>query len=287
MVDVQTFAAPADVLGEGPLWDAAAGRLRWIDVIGKAMMSSDLAGDRFDRRSLPDTPGSFALRAGGGMLIAYRRGIATIDAAGAEHPLSDLSPFDVTVERFNDGACDSRGRFWVGTLDRRLAGPVGSLYRLDPDLRLHRMAGGVILSNGIAWSPDDTLLYHCDSGSRDIYVYPFDAVAGTIGDRRVLVTLTEDQGRPDGCAMDVEGCLWVAAPESGKVLRVSPEGRIAGELIVPSMLPTSVAFGGEGLRTLFVTSMRPHEGKAAQPQDGKVFAADVGVAGVPRHRFAG
>ncbi|MBX6372733.1 MAG: SMP-30/gluconolactonase/LRE family protein [Acetobacteraceae bacterium] len=192
--------------------------------------------------------------------------------------------------RFNDGCCDRLGRFWVGTMDRALREPVGALYRVDPDLSVHRVAGGVTLSNGIAWSPDDRVMYHCDTAAAVVRAYDFDLGAGAVANPRVLIRFGPGEGRPDGCAVDAEGCLWVAVVEAGLVARFDAAGRRVRELRLPVSRPTSLCFGGEGLRTLFVTSMRhgmAEDELAREPLAGGILALDAGVAGLPEARFAG
>lgn len=285
MTDVRTVPVPRAELGESPLWNAAAGRIEWVDVLAKTMSSAREDGGDHRQAGLPDHPGCLVLRASGGRVMAFRRSVGFIGDDGDITPIA-VDGFDVSMERFNEGACDAAGRFWVGTMDRRVKEPVGGLYRIDPDLTARRVIGGLTLSNGIAWSPDGTLMYQCDSGPRVIYVHDFDVATGDIGERRVFATFGEGEGMPDGCAMDETGHLWVAAPGTGSVLRFAPDGGIADRVAVPSREPTSVVFGGADLSTLYVTTMQPH-GHAAAPEDGGLYALAVGVCGLKRHAFGG
>jgi L-arabinonolactonase len=216
--------ARADELGECPTWDELSGRLLHIDVIGRRLLSCEPDGGQAEEVSLAEIPGSFALRRNGGLLMAYRRGLALRDPAGNETSIELPSQWDGSRERFNDGSCDALGRFWVGTMDRCLQETVGALYRLDCDLTVHRTASGFGISNGIAWSPDNRTMYHCDSRPPVIYAYEFDLDAGVARNRRILVDFTSPMGMPDGCATDVEGFIWVAAPGTGQVMRFDPEG---------------------------------------------------------------
>lgn len=280
-----------DELGECPTWDNNDGRFHWIDVTRKRMQSC--APDGSDRRVLDvdDYPGSFTLRECGGMLVAFRRRLSLLDAAGAEVNAVTPATVDFAMERFNDGKCDSRGRFWVGSMDRRLEDTVGGLFRIDADLSARKMSEGYGISNGLAWSADDRLLYHCDSSPARIYVYEFDVARGEIANRRIFADFDAAKARPDGCAADVEGFLWVAMPGSGRISRFDPDGRIERSIETPTYYPSSVAFGGPDLKTLFITSLVPHElppnDKANPAVDGAVFAMNVEVAGVPVARFGG
>jgi L-arabinonolactonase len=282
------FVEDADALGECPVWDEIAQRLWWIDVTGKRISSCDASGSRVQRRLVSDFPGSIRLRASEGLIVAYRRGIALYDGHGEEVASAPLADDVVKRERFNDGACDALGRYWVGTMDRHLRDPIGGLYRIDADLSMHRMSEGLCISNGIAWSPDNTKLYQCDSAPVPrIWVHDFDLRSGIVSNRRLFVEYPPDSpGGADGCAVDSQGSLWVASPRAGKILCFNPTGCLIRELRTPMLNPTAVAFGGETLCTMFITSMQAAAISVAD-WDGAVVAVDVGVPGRTAHRFAG
>jgi L-arabinonolactonase len=299
---MRTLVAEPDLLGDGPIWDEKTARLTWLDIVGKRLSSCSEDGSQLRRRSLPETPGSHADRIGGGRLIAFRRRIVLFDAAGAEERNITPCGADLRRERFNDGACDNHGRFWVGTMDRYIREPVGGLYRIGADYSIERMATGFGISNGIAWSPGFDRLYQCDSLFSRIYVYSYEAAAGIVGEKRVFIEFTPEMGVPDGCTIDAAGCLWVAAPGVGQVLRFDCDGRLVDSIGTPTPWPSSIAFGGSDMRTLFITSLQPHEnstapnspghpGASPRPPvcefDGRVFAADAPVTGLARHRFGG
>lgn len=275
----------ADQLGECPTWDERSGRLLRIDAIGRRLLSCESDGGQPEVVDLAEIPGSFALRRNGGLLMAYRRGLALRDLAGSETRIDLPAECDGSRERFNDGSCDAHGRFWVGTMDRRLRDTVGALYRVDADLTVHRIASGFGLSNGIAWSPDNRTMYHCDSRPPIIYAYEFDLDAGVAQNRQVLVNFTSAMGMPDGCATDTEGFVWVAAPGAGQVMRFDPDGKLERNVRTTAAMPTSVTFGGADMRTLFITSMQPLEAPPGDA-DGAVFAWEAPVAGMPGRRFA-
>ena len=149
---------------------------------------------------------------------------------------------------------------------------------------------GITLSNGIAWSPDDRTLYHCESRPGLVYAYDYDADTGQPSNRRVLIDFTGKGYHSDGCTVDSEGFLWVAEVGGGKVGRYAPDGRRVGEVVLPISRVSSVMFGGPDLRTLFITTMRyrltPEE-LAVQPLAGQVFSVDPGVQGIAEVEFAG
>jgi sugar lactone lactonase YvrE len=152
------------------------------------------------------------------------------------------------------------------------------------------MQGEITASNGIAFSSDNRVMYHTDTGTAHIYAYDYDLATGGIANRRVFADFNAWRGRPDGCTIDAEDCVWAAAIGAGEVVRIDPSGKRVAAIALPVARPTSVAFGGADLRTLFITSMQhgltPDE-LAVQPQAGCLFAVKVVVPGVPEPRFAG
>lgn len=290
MTRFERLSPTTAILGEGPLWDPRSQTLLSLDCMGRKLFRHTPATGAEEVWALPRTPGSFALRASGGVLMAYRRGLAMIEPG--TDMLDDIPTpgIDFGVAVFNDGKCDRRGRFWTGTMDREGKNPVGALYRLDPDLSVYRMDDGITLANGIAWSPDDRTMYFCDSRPGHVWAYDYDIASGRIENRRMFIDFAGRKGRPDGCTVDAEGCLWVAEISAGQVVRLDPAGREVAAVAVPVPRPTSVIFGGPDLRTLFVTSMR-HGLSAEELQShstsGCIWAGDVGVAGIEEPRFAG
>jgi sugar lactone lactonase YvrE len=152
------------------------------------------------------------------------------------------------------------------------------------------MGGGLIVSNGLAWSPDGRTLYHSDSRGAVIYAYDHDPNSGALGERRVLARVQPEWGRPDGAAIDAEGCYWSCGMSAGRLNRFSPEGELIAYVELPVTHPTLPCFGGPDLRTLYVTSLRdgvPAHALAATPQAGSLFALEPGVAGAPVERYRG
>ena len=277
-------------LGEGPLWSAREQAIYWIDCSNRSISRHFPASGKTDRFALSGLPGSFAFRSTRGLIVAFRNRLALVDLdQGTEVAIA--SPcVNFAKERFNDGKCDSRHRFFVGTMEKDRASPGGGLFRVDADLTVTKLADDITLSNGLAWSPDEKIMYHCESRPGLIYAYDYDANTGTVAQRRVLIDTSASGFHPDGCARDVEGCLWVALPGSGKIARISPAGVLLATLEVPTPRVTSVAFGGENLDQLYITSMRynlPESVLAANPAAGGVFVAEPGVRGMAEPLFGG
>jgi sugar lactone lactonase YvrE len=193
-----------------------------------------------------------------------------------------------TVARFNDGKVDRQGRFWAGTMTEDE--DTSSLYRLDADHTVHTMESGVMIANGLGWSPDQKRMYFTDSPRRLICVYDYDAASGNIENRRVFVEVPEVEGVPDGLTIDVEGCIWSAHWGGWKVTRYDPQGKVMEVIQMPVEFPTSCFFGGPDLSTLFITSARvtlDEAGRQAQPLAGDVFQVATDTKGFPAVKYQG
>jgi sugar lactone lactonase YvrE/DNA-binding IclR family transcriptional regulator len=275
---------------ESPLWDAARGRLFWVDLLDPHLGTLRPGQDAQPAVPLADLASCIALRASGGLVAATRQALAALDpATGRLKPLVALEP-DRPRNRPNDGRCDRLGRFWVGTMAMDAAPGQGALWRIDGG-RAARIDGGFGVSNGIAWSPDDRWMYFVDSRVRAIYRYRFDLAAGAVEGRELLVDLTgQGGGNPAGIAVDAEGCIWSAIWDGWAVIRFAPSGKVDRVVRLPVPRPTSCAFGGRKLATLYVTTSRSRlsrERLAEAPLSGAIFALPVDVRGQPETPFAG
>ncbi|MGR3484999.1 MAG: SMP-30/gluconolactonase/LRE family protein [Paracoccaceae bacterium] len=270
------------IVGEGPAWDARAGRLRWVDVAAPAFHVFDPTTRRASMREAPYLV-SAILPAGTGLVAVTQGGVERYDPETGDldpilHPEAHLPS-----NRLNDAKADPAGRLWVGSMSLDATMPSGSLHRIDR-AGAQAMDGGFQVSNGLGWSPDGATLYFVDSGLGTIYAYAFDPVAGTVSGRRVLRRFDPEDGKPDGLAMDAEGCLWVAMWDGWCVLRLAPDGQTLRRIDMPVPRPTSCCFGGPDLRTLYVTSASirlPAEVLEDAPLSGGLFALPTSVQGVP------
>jgi len=277
-------------LGECPVWSVAEQVLYWVDINAPSLNRFDPATGRNAVMPMPESIGCFALRRNGGFVVALRDGFWLADAAGRlERKVSD-APYDPAHHRFNDGRCDPQGRFLAGYMNERRDADSAALVRLDPDFTQTRLIGGMTISNGLAFSPDGRTMYHADTPTQIIRAYDYDADSGSPANPREFARFTREGDRPDGAAIDRDGCYWSAFYRGGKVVRIAPDGRLLAEFPVPAMCPTMCAFGGGDLKTLYVTSarqMREPEELARLPQSGGLFAMAVEVAGLPEPLFAG
>jgi sugar lactone lactonase YvrE len=272
--DVQV-AIPSDaLLGEGPRWDAATGKLLWVDIEGQLLHISDPASGEDRTIALGARVGAAAATSDGGVLVALADRLALLDLA--DETLSTLVAFPhASNVRTNDGACDAAGRFWIGTNALDFASDGGAFYRYADGV-LERVIDTVTLSNGLGWSPDGQLMYYIDSYTFQVDVFDFDADAGTIAGRRRFASIDRADGTPDGIAVDDEGGVWVAIWGGSAIRRYSPDGELQEVLPVPALNVTACCFGGADGRSFFITSAAPA---------GSVFVADVGVSGPPAQVF--
>ena len=291
MADQPQVICIADVkatLGEGPVWVTRERALYWVDINGRKIFRCTGDGN-VTSWATPMKVGSIWPRTRGGFVAGTEEGLAVDDQpfdrfnvfANPETPLPE--------NRFNDGKTDRRGRFWAGTMDNRERAVSGTLYRVDPDLALTKIDEGYRVTNGPAFSPDGRAMYHNDSARQVTYVFDLDD-AGNAANRREFLRFGEGEGYPDGMTVDAEGCLWIAFWDGWCVRRFSPQGDRLSELSMPIGRPTSCAFGGDELKTLFITSARRDlQGTELdrQPLAGGLFAADVGIEGIAELPFAG
>lgn len=276
------------LVGESALWHEVESALYWVDINGLTVNRVHPASGKFSYWKMGSEPSALAIDDVNNLMVATRRGIVYLNTTdGSETPVAD-APYDVSKVRFNDGRVDPAGRFWIGTMYEPRDQPAAEMYVLERGKLSRAWSGGMTNSNGLAWSPDGRTMYHADTTTHRIDCYDFDPATGVQSNGRTLLTFPSDKsapdygGRPDGATVDSEGCYWVAMFEGGRVLRISPQGEILRELRVPVRCPTSLAFGGTDLRTLYITSAS--HGRSAQelaeyPLSGKVLCTRVDVAG--------
>lgn len=290
MTEVLSVAAVRDSLGEGPVWDAAEQALYWVDIEGCLLQRLDPRTGALDRWRMPERLGSFALRERDGAILALESGFALYDLGSDTVEWIENPERDLPHNRMNDGKCDRQGRFWAGTMDDRAREKTGALYRVDADHSVHRMVAGIGISNALAWSPDGRVLYFADTMERAVYACDHDPATGAIANRRVFVAPGDGPGSPDGATVDEEGFLWNAQWDGWRIVRYAPDGTVDRVVALPVQRPTSCAFGGPDLRTLFITSATvglEEATLAAQPLAGHLLAIDMDVRGIAERRFAG
>ena len=268
-------------LGEGPTWDASARRLIWVDILASRVHTFDPATGRRTVLATEQHVGAAKPRAGGGLVVNLRDGVACYDADGA---LRWLHREVVPGRRGNDAGVAPDGSLWAGTMRYDEAPGGGTLVRVAPDGRATPRLSGVTVSNGIGWSPDGGRMYYIDSPTRRVDVFDVGPDGEATG-RRPFVTVEEGAGFPDGLTVDAAGCVWVALWDGAAVRRYAPDGRLDRVVELPVRRPTACAFGGRGLTDLYVTSAS--EGVAPGGAAGALLVLPAAGEGLPQPAFAG
>ncbi len=274
-------------VAELPVWDAASRRVLFCDIEGKRINAFSVDSGERGGWDFPEAVGSFGLCQSGRLVVAQRHHVVLFDpVTGAKH---DLTPKigEPPINRLNDGKVGPDGAFWVGSLDGNSPRQKGAaLYRVTADGRITWQEGGYLNSNGLAWSPDGRIMYHSDSTAGMIEAWDFDTATGARSNRRVLATLSNEDGRPDGAATDMDGNYWSAGPSAGCINCFSPAGELLRKWAFPVPGPTMPCFVED---FLYVTSLR--EGKSADvlarfPTLGGLFRARSPAKGAPVGLFA-
>ena len=274
-------------LGEGALWHAPTRSVYFVDIKGRRIHRCAADGSRQASWEAPGQPGFVVPHADGGLVCALEDGLYRFDEASGGFATLLKVEDELPGNRFNDGYVDAGGNLWFGSMDDAQAAPTGALYRLGCDGVLAWADDGYIITNGPAISPDGRTLYHTDTPLRRVYAFLL-REDGVLAAKRVFLQLPEGS-RPDGMAVDSEGCLWIALFGAGRVERYTPEGRRVAEVHFPCTNITKLAFGGDDLRTAYVTTAWKGLSEAQrreQPLAGGLFAFRVDTPGLPHHVFA-
>ncbi len=290
-----------DQLGESPFWHPTESWLYWMDIPGRQLHRLHVASGAQQSWAMPSEPGCMAPAESGGLVVALRSGIYRAREWGGALALIVSAPYETANMRFNDGKADPEGRFWSGTIDETRTAASAQLWSLDghgESPQLEAKVSRATTGNGLAWSPDARILYWADTPSHSIRAWDWDAESNTLSRPRVFASWPGKPagwqagmdnnggygGRPDGAAVDAEGNYWVAMFEGGRILQLSPAGETLAEWPLPVQCPTMPCFGGDDLKTLYVTTARKNRPAAeleAFPGAGCLFAMRVDVPGLP------
>jgi len=282
MTPLPLEATPHAELGEGPSWDSRTQTLYFVDILNKKIFRYNPQNHNLESCAtssyvgfvVPDPDNDDLVIAG------LQDGIYKINFATGEETLFAQPEVNRPENRFNDGKLDNRGRIWAGTMHLNPKNPTwtGSLYRIDSDGTVTTHATNIGISNGLGWSPDDSVMYYSDTSAKTIWVYDYDIETGTPSNKRVFVKIPEEQGSPDGLTVDNNGNIWTALWGGSCVNCYSPEGQLLQRIELPVPQPSSCAFGGEDLQTLYITTARldlSDEELRQNPLSGKVFAISI------------
>ena len=277
------------LVGESPRWHEDEQALYWVDIYKPSIERLNPASGERRTWLMPERIGCISFCRDGRVIAGMQSGIAFIDLAdGSVERIYDLVPGDPEV-RFNDGRCDHQGRFWVGSVIETMDQQCNGLYRYNADGSCLQMVEGLICANGLAFSPDGTILYHSDSRQDYVWAWDLDPGTGAIANRRVFAANDLTEGRPDGATVDADGYYWICFVGAWRIARIAPDGIVERVIGVPVQRPTACTFGGPDLQTLYVTTATfplSETALAKQPLAGSLLALDVNVCGLPENRFA-
>lgn len=283
-------ASTGDILGESPIWIEETGHLYWVDLRRPALHRLHPASGEVVSWPMPDLIGAVVPRGAGGVVVAIRRAVFAFDpATGGLSPIATIEE-GPDENRLNDAKCDAAGRLLCGSMWDFGLRPTGGLHRVDADGVVEVLRDGVTVANAIAFSPDGRTLYFTDTRKGAIERATYDPVTGDVGAWAQFASADAAPGAPDGATVDAEGYLWNARYKGSCVARFAPDGQLDRIIELPVSQPTSCAFGGTDLKTLFVTTATQKLDSAqviAEPLAGSLLALDVGIAGLPDHGYAG
>lgn len=278
-------------LGECPVWDPIREVLLWIDIPRGVVFSGHLNPygciPNVEHVPFPGTVGAVAVAEDGSWIVAGAQTLIVHPITGPTRELARVVPRG-QARRTNDGKPDPVGRFLIGTLSLGGVSDSEILVRLELNGSLTAIDHDLTMSNGLAWSPDGSVLYSVDTLRRVVFARSYDADAGIAGERRLLIQF--DDGFPDGMCTDAEGHLWIAMWRLGEVRRYTPDGVFDRSIRVPAPHVSSVAFAGPDLDTLVITTATQglsDQQMAEYPLSGKLFTAQPGVLGLPVSMWSG
>jgi D-xylonolactonase len=279
--------------GEGPMWDPVRQQLYWTNATGQAIYRYDRQQEEVARLTEQVQAAGIALHEDGGLILGGGAGFLYWNGDDALRVIAgtcDGRP----VTSINDIIADPAGRVFGGQEAYREDEPYepGYLFRVDPDGSIRIVEEGLHISNGMGFSPDSDVFYLTDSVPRRVYAYDYDRKTGAIQNRRTLIQLERQEGLPDGMTVDSEGFLWIARWFGGGLTRYDPEGRLERQIPLPVAQPSSVAFGGDDLTELYITSaalswesaLAPEGHDYTVPRGGPLFCIRVVAPGRPEYR---
>jgi sugar lactone lactonase YvrE len=285
---VQCVADVHAVLGEGPVWVARENALYWLDIKGLKIFRLD-ERDHDSEWPTPFRIGSIPPTRRGGFIGGTEGGLAEVDPGSKLFKIFLDPESERPDNRFNDGKLDRQGRFWAGTMDDAERQDSGTLYRVDADRSIVAVDGQYRVTNGPAFSPDGSIMYHNDSARQVTYAFDIDG-AGAASNKRTFLQFGKGDGFPDGMTVDGEGCLWIAFWDGWCLRRYAPDGEWVETIKMPVQRPTSCTFGGPDLDRLYITSASiglDEEALRMQPNAGGLFMTMPGVRGLADVPFAG
>jgi sugar lactone lactonase YvrE len=277
-------------LGEIPVYAPDQHALYWMDLLEPALHRLDLATKHTTTWPLLDTGGCYALYEDRKhAIVAISSGIYRLSFDSGQFTLLHEAPYDRADFRFNDGKCDPRGRFWVGSIvlaAGNAAEGSASFWCIDQGELRHGF-DGITVANGVGFSPSGDTMYAADRPGWRILAFDYDVRSGQVANPRTFARVPEGHV-PDGAAIDVEGNYWIALFRVGLIACFGTDGALRRVLRAPTSHPTMVTFGDRDMRTLFITTARDFldaDGLSQEPLAGGIFSLEIGVEGLPDHAY--
>jgi sugar lactone lactonase YvrE len=271
-------------IGESPVWDERRGVLWFVDILSPAVLCFEAQTGKVSAYAMPAPVGSISLASDERLVVALRTGVHLFEPGSGELTFLVHPEPDKAMNRLNDGKVGPDGCFWIGSMhDSVPRAPSGALYRVAPSGESRCVLKGIKVSNGLAWSPDGRTMYHADSRGQYVNAFDFDRATGGLSNARTLLTLTEEQGLPDGAAVDDNGFYWSAGVTAGRLNKISPQGLLAGSIKLPVAAPTMPCFGGADRRTIFITSLASD--RSGRREEGTLISFESDCIGAPVGRF--
>ena len=266
-------------IGENPLWHPLEHCLYWTDIPRGRLFRYDPATGKHEQCFSGPPLGGFTVQADGTLLLFMARGAIAQWRDGRLNYILEEIP-DERQSRFNDVIADPAGRVFCGTMPTPTR--PGRLYRLDPDGVLHLLLEGIGVSNGMGFTLDRRRMYYTDSVAHTIYLLDYDEKTGALTNQRVWLQTPEDAGVPDGMTVDAQGCVWSARWDGSALYRYTSEGVEERRIEFPAKKVSSVAFGGDDLSDLYITTALTDGTKAEEGAGaGALFRLRPGIPGVP------
>ncbi len=288
--NVELLINKKSILAEGPCWDDQTQTFIWIDIVGEKLFVYRPEDNNLRTYDTGQAVGAAVPNKKGGLVLALKDGFYSLNLhngdiarihTGIEH--------DKKNNRFNDGKCDSYGRFWAGTMDTTGKKAAGSLYYLTPELEVQNVLNNVSISNGLAWSKDNKTMYYIDTPTKEVLAFDFDLELGKISNKRVVISIPDGQGVPDGMTIDKEGMLWIAQWGGWCVSRWNPvNGELLDRVSLPVSRVTSCTFAGKNLDELYITTASEgltKEELSKQANAGCIFKVKTDTTGFKVNRF--
>ena len=278
------------LLGEGPVWDAKRQTICWVDILKGEI--HEFSPEQKTLRTIPvhQMIGAVALCTNGNFVAALQNGLGFVDRESGEVSIVSDPEVHLPNNRFNEGKCDTEGRFWAGTMSLSEEESAGSLYIAGKDLSVTKKIAGVTISNGMAWSVKHGKFYFIDTPTFEVATYDYDKTTASIKNRKTAIKVPEEDGHPDGMTIDNEGMLWIAHFNGWQVTRWNAEtGQKLHTVKLPVSQVTSCTFGGANLDDLYITTASKElseEQLQEQPLAGSLFVVrNCGFTGLPAFMF--